>query len=105
MINNLPVLSLSLVLLHPGAQQPSSLKHRVIGVLAQTASQVAAAPEMLEALRALSHLAETINNRQHAGLDICSPRHQSLPFFAPYLDRACLRPWTPDASSAARITL
>src|SRR5262245_8533975 len=41
---------------------------------------------------------------QRARLDLCTTRHYEL-FFAPYLERACLRSATPEASSAARITL
>src|SRR4051812_36079961 len=37
-------------------------------------------------------------------LDLCATRHQEL-FLAPYLERPCLRSATPEASSAARITL
>src|SRR5207237_9034600 len=41
---------------------------------------------------------------QGARLDLCAARHYEL-FFAPYFERACLRSATPEASSAARITL
>src|SRR5215217_4483662 len=40
-----------------------------------------------------------------ARLDLCATRHYEEPFLAPYLERPCLRSATPEASSAARMTL
>src|SRR6266576_3187208 len=37
--------------------------------------------------------------------DFCAARHYEALFFAPYFERPCLRSATPEASSAARITL
>ena len=42
---------------------------------------------------------------ERTGLDLCAARHRYELFFAPYLERACLRSVTPEASRAARITL
>src|SRR6476469_5781334 len=44
--------------------------------------------------------------RDHrARRDFCPARHYEALFLAPYLERPCLRSATPEASSAARITL
>src|SRR5581483_7143124 len=42
---------------------------------------------------------------QRTNLNLCAAGHAYDPRFAPYLERACLRSATPEASSAARITL
>jgi len=46
-----------------------------------------------------------VQEQERARGDLGTTGHQPPPFFAPYLDRACLRSLTPDVSSAARMTL
>src|SRR3954454_3600749 len=63
-------------------------------------------PVQHHAVRQLRHelaLVHRVGERQ-TRLDLCATRHYE-PFLAPYLERPCLRSATPEASSAARMTL